>query len=110
MAKKEKGFTFIEIMLIVMIMAFILAIAVPNALRARRSSMRYTCIGNLRQLDSAKSLWATEHSGAPSMEDLIPDHVRVAPECPAGGIYTLGEVGNNTTCSIEGHSIDENEE
>ena len=96
-------------MLITMVIAFILAIAVPNALRARRSSVKHACIGNLRQLDSAKSIWGAEYSGDPSMEDLVPDYIRAAPECSAGGTYTLGKIADNTTCSTEGHVIGDGE-
>ncbi len=109
MMREEKGFTLIEIMIVITVIAFILGIAIPGAIKARRSSMRYTCIGNLRQIDSAKSIWSTEHSGSPIMEDLVPDYVRVAPECPSGGTYTLGAEAENTVCSIESHVIQEGE-
>ena len=105
--RKEKGFSLIEIMIVVMIIGLLLAVAVPNAIRARENSMRYTCISNLRQIDSAKSIWSTEYFGSPSMEVLVPDYLRATPECPSGGTYILGGAAEDTTCTTEGHVVDE---
>jgi len=104
--RKSSGFTLVEIMIVTMIIGLILAIAIPNYLNAKRDSMKYTCIGNLRQIDSAKSIWATENLGTPEMEDLVPDYIRKTPECPSGGEYTLAGIGSDSTCDIPGHAID----
>ena len=98
----SSGFTIVEIMIVTMIIGLILAIAIPNYLNAKRDSMKYTCIGNLRQIDTAKSIWATENLGTPEMEDLIPDYIRKTPECPSSGEYTLAGVGSDSTCSTPG--------
>ena len=105
--RTSSGFTLVEIMIVTMIIGLILAIAIPNYLNAKRDSMKYTCIGNLRQIDSAKSIWATGNFGTPEMEDLVPDYLRKTPECPSGGEYTLAGIGSDSTCSVSGHAIDD---
>ncbi|MCF7837474.1 MAG: prepilin-type N-terminal cleavage/methylation domain-containing protein, partial [Candidatus Marinimicrobia bacterium] len=56
----KEGFTLVEIMIVVLIIALLAAIAVPSFMRARERSRTSACINNLRQIDSAKEQWAME--------------------------------------------------
>ncbi|MCM8812021.1 MAG: prepilin-type N-terminal cleavage/methylation domain-containing protein [Candidatus Omnitrophica bacterium] len=51
--KKSKGFTLVEIMIVVAIIALIAAIAIPNLLRARHNANETSAIGNVRTLVAA---------------------------------------------------------
>jgi len=86
------------------------AIAIPNFVKARDTSMQNACINNLRQIYAAKQEWALENSkpadATPTENDLTPylqNHQM--PHCPAGGIYTIGVVTNPPTCSIPNHVL-----
>jgi prepilin-type N-terminal cleavage/methylation domain-containing protein len=109
-ARAERGFTLVEIMIVVLIIGILLAIAVPNFVRARESSRARACVSNLKQIDAAKEQWAMDNNksdGATcAMTDLVPNYIKSTPSCPAGGTYTVGNVGTNPTCSIGGaHSL-----
>ena len=61
---RKSGFTLVEIMIVVLIIGILMAIAVPNFIRARESSRRSSCIANLKQIDSAKEQWAMDNKAA----------------------------------------------
>lgn len=50
----KKGFTLVEIMIVVAIIGLLAAIAIPSFMRARTTSQANACINNLRQIESGK--------------------------------------------------------
>ena len=58
--KSVKGFTLVEIMIVVAIIALLAAIAVPGFLRARKRSQASRIINDLRLIDSAVDQYAIE--------------------------------------------------
>jgi prepilin-type N-terminal cleavage/methylation domain-containing protein len=66
--KSRGGFTLVEIMIVVAIIALLAAIAVPNFLRARKRSQATRILEDLRMIDAAIDQYAIETnktSGAP---------------------------------------------
>lgn len=59
---KRGGFTLVEIMIVVAIIALLAAIAVPNFLRARKRSQATTILEEMRILDAAKDQYAIERN------------------------------------------------
>jgi len=104
--KRKGGFTLIEIMIVVLIISVLLAIAIPNFMRARETSRAKSCCSNLRQIETAKEQYAMDgklsDGAATAMANLTPDYIKQEPECPSGGAYTTGAVGTNASCSLGG--------
>jgi len=86
------------------------AIAIPNFVKARNIAQMNACINNLRMVDAAKQQWALENR---KVNSDIPSQAEVAhylknrqlPVCPAGGDYTIKNVGEPPTCSIPNHRL-----
>jgi len=62
--KNRGGFTLVEIMIVVAIIALLAAIAVPGFLRARKRSQASRVINDLRLIDSAVDQYAIENNKA----------------------------------------------
>jgi len=111
---KKRGFTLVEIMIVVAIIGLLAAIAIPNFVKARTTSQQNACINNLRLIDASKQQWALEQrkqsSDSPQGSDLQPYLGRGAngelPTCPVDPLnafsssYTQNIVGTKPLCQI----------
>ena len=62
--KRRGGFTLVEIMIVVAIIALLAAIAVPGFLRARKRSQASKVLNDLRLIDAAVDQYAIENNRA----------------------------------------------
>ena len=82
---KRRGFTLVEIMIVVAIIGIIAAVAIPNFVRSRETALRSACIQNMTQIYGAVQLW-TITTGAstdstPGIDDLVTDYIKAWPKC-----------------------------
>jgi len=71
--KRRAGFTLVEIMIVVAIIALLAAIAVPGFLRARKRSQASRILNDLRMIDAAVDQYAIETNRTSGNPVGIPD-------------------------------------
>jgi prepilin-type N-terminal cleavage/methylation domain-containing protein len=103
-SRRISGFTMVEMMIVVLVLAMLVEMAIPQFITARHRARQRTCMSNLRQMEVAKEQLAInkklQDGDAMAMADIVPDYIRNVPACPSGGAYTLQVCGTSPECSM----------
>jgi len=98
--KKQTGFTMVELMIVVAIIAVLASIIMPKMSGARNSAKLNACKANLRHIAVAMSLYNTEYTfftpntGSTEVtyvdcNYLIPNYLKATPRCVTGHRYAI---------------------
>ena len=109
-----KGFTLIEVMIVVLILAILAALAVPNFQKARKTTWKNICIDNLHQIESACEQIRME-GGTPTAANVYgaTHYIKVEPYCPADAAnrYEIPGEGSRPVCpnatAFPDHKLDD---
>jgi prepilin-type N-terminal cleavage/methylation domain-containing protein len=107
----RRGYTLLEILIVVAILGILVGLAFPNFIKSRNHAQKQMCIENLSQIESAKQIWGVENGRTtgdePGDTDLFGPtlYMKEKPGCQAGGTYSLNAIGSNASCTIPGHSL-----
>lgn len=98
--RRSGGFTLIELMIVIAIIAILAAILVPNFIRARAQGQLTACKSNLKNIGTALEMYSTDWSGKYPTATLVltPNYLKTIPECPAAASVTYVAVfGSSAT-------------
>jgi prepilin-type N-terminal cleavage/methylation domain-containing protein len=99
---RNKGFTLIELMIVVMVISIIAEISIPGFFSARTNSRIQACLSNLAEIDGAKTHYSMSfalQNGAEvnNATALVPTYLQYWPTGPTAGTYLANPVGEDPT-------------
>lgn len=107
--KNQKGFSLIELIMVIVIMGILAAVAIPKFVDLSANAKTSACKANQSAIESAAAIKYAENAAAgnaayPAENELgalFPSGQ--TPTCPAGGTYTYTQANGSVTCSVQGH-------
>src|SRR5215469_16133892 len=96
--KKEKGFSLIELLIVVAIILIIAAIAIPNLLRSRIAANEASAVGSLRTLNTSEITYNTTYPNVGftcSLSALGPPASGASASSTAAGLIDSNLAGGN---------------
>jgi len=112
--KSEKGFTLIELIMVIVILGILAAVAVPKFVDLSGNAQASACKANQAAIESAASMAYADSAAAgnarfPTAASIMASSGNPffpsgkAPTCPSGGTLTYNETTGTVTCSIPSH-------
>jgi competence protein ComGC len=94
--KNQKGFTLIEMLIVLLVISVLLLITIPNVTKHNASIQEKGCEGLINMVQAQVTAYQIDNNKVPTVGELVTEeYLRATPVCPNGNgvvIATDGEV------------------
>ncbi|MCS1350544.1 competence type IV pilus major pilin ComGC [Mechercharimyces sp. CAU 1602] len=89
--RDERGFTLIEMLVVLFIIGVVIAIALPNLISAGEKAQQRACAASRKMIGAQADNYFLEMGKYPATVAALTEaqYLRSTPTCPAGGKYTI---------------------
>ena len=106
-SRSRRGFTLVEIMIVVAIIVLIAAIAIPGFANLRTTAATNSCKANLRQISGAVTAYAVDNGSDPTTVAMMtPNYIKTEPHCPYTPQSAYTVANGNVSCPNAGTYAD----
>jgi type II secretion system protein G len=100
--RNEKGFTLVELLIVVVILGILASVAIPRYLTCKDEAAKKACQHNMFTLNNLIEEYNFYYGKWPTFEEISQDISQFPdgpPVCAAGGTYSINET-HRTECNI----------
>ena len=109
--KRSKGFTLIELIMVIVILGILAAVAIPKFVDLSNQAKISACKSNQGTIESACAIYYASRAAIGETPTFPSDYTdtslyagNAVPTCPADGDYTYSQTTGTVTCSIADHN------
>ncbi len=107
--KNKKGFTLVELMVVVVIIGILTAIAIPVYNSTQETAKKAACLDNLRSMNGQVMVAKADGVTITTVAGLVPTYIAKTPTCPSGGTYSFvaatATEAEHFACSVATHVL-----
>lgn len=103
----KNGFTLIELMIVIAIIAILAAVLVPNFIRARAMGQLTSCKSNLRTIATAVEMYAVDNRARypATTAILTPNYLKTLPSCPTAVADTYSNGFTSSSLPVDNFNL-----